>query len=330
MSLMIEMLKKIKTKKSSKPVPPGIEPKNSINKRIITLSFITVILILSGIGVFLYLENIPQQNILVNKAESLSITNNLENTGKIAEKNDKKTETNKPIQEIKENSLPPLDLVLNEIQKDIETDVKEKPIYEDKKMKKEEKIIKTVDPTQITAFISLAENYMNKGDLLKAYQYYRKAYSINNSEDLLNNILILAVDIGKIDDLKKYISKTKNEEIISSVAIRLVDNGRFYLAQKILKKYQKRNKGYIDYAYGYYFESTGDISKSLFYYEKAYSKIPSDPYIAYAYARILEIKGMLDKAYKIYKKILNLSCDDEMLIKVVNERIGLLGNPGVR
>ncbi|WP_457644355.1 tetratricopeptide repeat protein [Persephonella sp.] len=349
MSLMIQMLRKIKSKKGAKPVPPGLEVKNSLNKRVLFLSLITIILILTGIGVFYYLTSIPQQNILVNenivlrerskpiqppqteKEENLDIQSNVPINDPIPERETSEKE-----------ELPPLEAVLNEIQENVEDlDANEpeidKDVYKNTALiSRSSAEISLREPrenrsAQISAYITLAEKYLEEGNLSKAYTYYKKLYDLKRSEEILHNILILAVETGNIQELRKYLPEIKSEETISSIVIKLVDNEKYSLAKEVLNSYADQDKkGLIDYAKGYFYENTGNTSEAIFYYERAYSKNPSDPYIAYAYARMLEIKGAQNKAYKVYRKILNLSCENEFLLNVVRERINLLEALGDR
>lgn len=137
MSLMIQMLRKIKNKKGAKPVPPGLEVKKSVNKRVLILSVITLILIGSGMGIYYYLTAIPQQNILVstekivrekpvNKHQTERVKNQVTSPREIKKEIKKESSGNEP--------LPPLDLVLNEIEQKVKkTDLQDISINKSEK-----------------------------------------------------------------------------------------------------------------------------------------------------------------------------------------------------
>ncbi|WP_457641190.1 tetratricopeptide repeat protein [Persephonella sp.] len=333
MSLIVDMLKKLKTKRGNHPVPPNLKVEKRNNKKLIILSTVVIVLVIFGIGGYYYLENMPQSNLLYSQ-ENLREQPEPDIRHPVAQQKERKQE--ETIEDKKEDivgeldiippvsvktekkELPPLDKVLAKIENtEDEKESKDQPDTTD--------TMETQTPTKFSAYLSLAEKYLDEGNLEKSLEYYKKAYSINPSEDILNNILVLLVDTGNIKNINKYLQKTKNTEIISSVIIRLIDSERFYLAKDLIDKYIGSDpRGVISYTYGYYLETTGNISEAAFYYEKAYSRNPSDPYFAYSYGRILEIKGNYKKAYKIYKKILNLNCNDESLLDIVKSRLYLL------
>jgi len=87
---------------------------------------------------------------------------------------------------------------------------------------------------------------------------------------------------------------------------------------KNLKNFIKSDySGHLDLLAGYYFEQNKNNIKALKFYKSAYQKNPNDIYNKYAYARILDIIGKKDEAYKLYKEIYYATTQDSGIHKTL-------------
>ncbi len=352
MSLILDALKKIKSNKVNKPVPPDIKPIEKTNKRVLILSGISIFLVVFGAVLYYFLENYPQENILagssdiftsnhqtnqkiypVNKNQNVPQNYEVSNDNiKVENKTTTSSETTNVVQKNKEeNPLPPLDQVLKEIEREVNNENIE-PKKEVSNITTNHTHDLTVDKTKISAYLSLSEKYLNEGKLNLSYEYLKKAYTLDKENlNILNNLIVLSFQIGKIDEGLKLISDNTPVEVVSSAVVELINQERYDKAEILLNKFKDKDKnGEIYYGIGLLKESLGNYPESLYYYEKAYWKNPSDPYISYSYGRILEINGHNRKAFKIYKKILNLNFNDKRLFKIVKNRLNLLKTNFIR
>ena len=85
-----------------------------------------------------------------------------------------------------------------------------------------------------------------------------------------------------------------------------------------LKNFIKSDySGHLDLLAGYYFEQNKNDKKALEFYKSAYQKNPNDIYNKYAYARILDIIGKKDMAYRLYKEIYETADKKSTIYKAV-------------
>ena len=320
MSLLIDALSKIKGGKKRKPVPPGLKKnRKNNNKSLLLLALFTVILSAIAVALFIFQDRLLQEdgNILSEIKTQKLPEATPKNPVKPEEKTVKMEKNTK--EEIYEKSH----------QKTISTSkVKQleqepKPEINQTQSKKEEE--KKPSSYMFSTYISLGNKYLEKKDYQKSLYYYKKAYQINPSQKLLKNIIILQIYTGRKETALAQLRKIKNPQHISQILTFLIQNGEVDFVRDFLDKEKKDSSGYISYTRGILEEKLGNTEKAFIYYKKAFEENPYDPYIAYAYARILEIKDLPDKALQVYKHINKISFSDNNLRKIVKDRIKLLG-----
>ena len=323
MSLLIDTLNKMKGGKKGKPVPPNLK-KNKKKDSKTVLILLTFIFVLSALTIFLYVyqEKLLQeeQNILSEiKKENQKLTEQIPEVA-VKSKEDKNEINNHQNEKI----------LAKPQQKDIQKPEKiQETKISERKMKRSEQEItkksKNSSSYMYSTYISLGNQYLEKLNYTKSLFYYKKAYSINPSEKLMKNILILQIYTGEKKKALTNLKKIRDARYLSQILIFLIENGEINLVKKFLKNKTEDRTGYLSYTKGILEEKSGNIEKAYIYYKKAFEKNPYDPYIAYAYARILEMKDLPEKAVQVYKQINKIPFSDNNLKKIVQERIKLLG-----
>ncbi len=317
MSLLIDTLSKIKGGKKGKPVPPNLKKSRKKDKKHLVLLF-SFIVVLSSAAIFLYIlqDRLLQEenNILYEiKTQKKEIPEQKpKNIAKV-----KKEKINKP-----QKSEFPVKILKTPEKKQVEQ--KSEPEIKNAQPKKSKEPKKSSSYLYST-YISLGNKYLEKQDYIKSLSYYLKAYQINPSERLLKNIIVLQIYTGEKNNALSNLKKIKNPQAISQILIFLIENGEINLVRGFLSNKLEDKSGYLSYTKGVLEEKSGEIEKAHEYYKKAFKLNPYDPYIAYAYARILEIKGLTKKAFQVYRYINRMSISDNNLRKIVEDRIKLLG-----
>ncbi len=169
--------------------------------------------------------------------------------------------------------------------------------------------------------LNQANLYLNKGNYNKAIKVYEKILKYKNDSDVLNNLLVLYAKTGQENEILNYLNKI-DENVLLNVTLELINLGRIKEAEKILSKASQRGiNSYLAYAILY--EKSGYLEKALNYYEMAYKTHPQNPIYGYYYARALELNGKYKKAYIVYKNILNI-INNKKLKNIIKNRIEIL------
>ncbi|WP_297454176.1 tetratricopeptide repeat protein [Persephonella sp.] len=338
MSLILDTLNKMKEGGNKKPVPPSISKKkkknNNNKKRYIILA--GLIIFLSAIMTFLVI--FQDRFIYENKSEFFQVSENknIKASKSLATQN--KPVNNPEILEGKQKTEPNYEEIIknpDEISKKTGTSKTNSKSQENpeklkaKKIPKNESLNKKPNKNFLfSAYIAQANQYIDQKNYEKALIYLEKAYKLSPSEKILKNIILLKLQTGKTSDIQNYLNKIKNKEFLSEILMELIDTGNTQIVHDYLTKNLKNDKtGYLYYVAGYLYEKEGKYKEALKYYKVAYKLNKEDPYIAYAYARILELNREYAKALKIYKSINLSKITDNNLREVVAERIRLLGEP---
>lgn len=174
----------------------------------------------------------------------------------------------------------------------------------------------------------LADKAFREGDLVRSKEYYERALALRKDPKVANNLMVVYVRLGLYERARSLLFKIGEEDLAYTYLVELAGSGRVEEALKEGKglKYLDR-RGRVLFALGYIHELIGNIEEALRHYEAAYKKNPKDPYVAVNYARLLEAKGDLRKAYSVYTG-LNLEDLDPKIKLLVERRIGYLRNLG--
>ncbi len=318
MSLIIESLKKLRKPSKNKPLPPNLKPeeKSIAAKRL--LIFASVIILLSGILVVIKLfENrllLPQQNryvqIKTEKEENIQKTAVLHSPEKVATKTLSETKSSQN----KEEKIPSFAPQIEKLQSEEKNQNHSKETG-DRAQKKNRYVL----------YLTLANKYMKKQNYHKSLEFYQKAYSIKPEEKILTNIIILKMQLG-LEGAEKEIENIKNIRNLYKIAIFAVNSGKDGLIKNILQKRSSDSSGTVNYLLGVIYEKEGKLKEAEKAYEKAFKQNPSNPYISYAYGRILEINEKLFLSQKIYEHTLKIiNNKNTKLRKIVIQRLEATG-----
>ncbi|SNZ02876.1 hypothetical protein SAMN06265182_0233 [Persephonella hydrogeniphila] len=324
MSLLMDTLKKMKREKKGKPVPPGLKTTEDNRKiRYIILGFITVLLSLSVILLYIF-----QDVFLYQENNLLTTSISRPNTEFTVQQKDNPTSTDKiPVEKKEKEKVVQEKKITNraKIEKDLSPVKEHKETSEDKIKEKSEN--KKVDNSYLySTYLSLANRYLEKEQYKKSLEYYKKAFNVMPSENLLKNIIILQIYTGEEDKAIKNLNKIQDDKILSDILLSLLEKGNIEVVRSFLEKNIKNRKsGDLYYVAGILQEKEGKLKDAFYYYKKAFNLKPSDPYIGYAYARLSEILGKHSLAVRIYRYLIQLPYTDNRLREIISERIRVLG-----
>ncbi len=355
MSLIINTLNKVKKEGEKKYIPPHLvieKEKNSFKKIRIILLF-SFLFVLIGISFYLFFYNsqnlkshsaqipekksapeeiyhepknlieyglvIPEEDEEVKKAvkkkKIISKTEEVKITKKERKKTKNFTETSST-NYISSKTKEKNNFILK---KETEKNIPKKAIsnFEIITPEKREKIF--------NKYLLIADKYYLNGNTEKAIEYYEKAVYLKNDISVLNVLLNLYIEEGKINQVVKILTSSeviyKNEDMISGLIVGMIDKGYVKEADRILSKAVLKDKnGYFLYAKGYLEEKKNNIKDALYFYGKAFEKNKFDPFISYSYGKLEEKNKNYDKAVRIYKTIIEKN-PDHRLSKKLEKRL---------
>ena len=314
MSLIINTLNKVKNEENKKYVPPHlvIERKNQKFKSIRIFSLLGILLILVAVSLYFFIFSEKKQNYSVKSVVKTENNKNLQDYGLILEEN-------KPI--VKEEKLSKPKLTRAKETKKINNLPKKKNnVKKDKKTTIETNLKKTkatnfeiITPEKreyiFNKYLLTADKYYLKGQNKKAIEFYEKALYLKSDISVLNVLLHLYIQEGKVNQVVKVLKSLKisseNEDMVSGLIIEMIDSGYKKEANQILSELINKDKtGYLLYSKGYLEEKNNNLKEALSFYQKAYEKNKKDPFISYSYGKLEEKNKNYEKALKIYKDII--------------------------
>ncbi len=332
MSLIIETLNKMETEEFKNYVPPFFQkeskPKNKIKSKKIYI-YIGLFLSLSVPSIYManLLENANQNSIVletktIKEEIPVPIAQDISKVSSTEIILDEKTEINfleKDLKQLESLQIP--NSVFLSVQYEI-SKISIPEIAKEKKVKNQENP-KNLD-LEFNSFVSMADNFYNKNDFENSIKWYQKAYQIKKDEYVLNRLLILNYHQNNSKAVDSLISEIKDEQVVYSFLLNLINDDQIQLAKEILnKKINLDKNGYLLYLNGMILENQGDTKEAEKFYKFAYKKNNADPYLAYSYGRILEINKKFNQALNVYIQTQNLNLNNE-LKNIVKERISIL------
>ena len=326
MSLIINTLNKVKKENDKKYVPPHlvIEKEKSFLQKIRFPLLLIIFFVSVGFSFyFLFLNETIVKNfssVSVKQTTSEKKPVDLQEYGLVLteeEVPETKELKKKPIkkQEIKKVVEVPTKVVkIKKIPRVVNTPkVKEKKIVKETSEKTVASNFEIITPEKrekiFNKYLLMADKFYLDGKNEKAIEYYEKALYLKNDTSVLNVLLNLYIQEGKVNQVVKTLTESKlvfqNEDVISGLIIEMIDKGYFKEANQILSKLLNEDKnGYFLYAKGYLEEKRNNIKDALYFYEKAFEKNKVDPFISYAYGKLEEKNKNYQKALQIYKNII--------------------------
>ena len=312
MSLIIDSLKKIKKSADRKLLPPNLKPEKKKNKRLFLLASVVIVLFI----LFLALKILENELIINEEYEHISIRQVKKPVEtSVSQKQDKSIEKN--IRKTPKNSITP------------KTDTSLKNVQHKKHQSKKPQTPPTpkkIEKGKYVFYVTQANKYLKKKEYQKSLMFYQKAYSIKPEESILTNIIILKIKSGN-NNIKEEIKSIKSEKNLYKIALVAINSGKYQLIKEFLQKRSSQDSsGITDYLLGIIYEKEGKLNDAEKQYKEAFRKNPSNPYISYAYGRILEINGKRSISRKIYEHTLKIIKDkSSKLWKVVYERLKTSG-----
>jgi tetratricopeptide (TPR) repeat protein len=342
MSLIINTLNKVKKGNEKKYIPPHlvIEKEKTFFKKFRFYFLLSLFFISVGIS-FYFLFSAQAKikkstnSVLIEKSlkeESKEQPIDLEEYGLVLEepkiiKEDKIKEKQKVKKIVKKQSEIKQPIVRN-------VEKKQNPIAEKKPEKSFASNFEIITPEKrekiFNKYLLIADKYYLDGKNEKAIEYYEKALYLKNDPSVLNILLNLYIQEGKIKQVVKTLTNSKlsiqNEDATSALIIEMIDKGYKKEANQILSKIVVQDKnGYLLYSKGYLEEKEGNIKNALYFYQKAYKKNKIDPFISYSYGRLEERNKNYQKALQIYKNIIEKN-PEHRLSKKLKEKLKNLTN----
>ena len=209
----------------------------------------------------------------------------------------------------------------------IEKEEKETQKTQEKQQEREEKKERKLIPMdEVTYFTSLymAQRAFKRGDLPRSAQLYESILQSRRDLKVANNLIVVYIRMGKVEEAYKLVKEFANERLAYTFIVELARSGFVEKAISFGKSLKKLdNSGYVYLALGYANEIRGNLYKAFELYREGYKMRPGNVYLAYNYARLLEVFGDRHEAVEIYKK-LAVQEENKMLKEVANERLRLL------
>ena len=163
-------------------------------------------------------------------------------------------------------------------------------------------------------FVSNGSRALSSGEFVKAADNYEKALEIKPSESALSNYIKAKIKSGSPysvgDALKKY-SSAASGKVVSAAALDLESAGFAGESLAVLRAHSTSvdKSGTVYYTAGQIHERLQNYKAAEKAYGNALAMHPADPYILYAYARMLDINMKLGEAVEAYSKISRLDAE---------------------
>lgn len=172
--------------------------------------------------------------------------------------------------------------------------------------------------------VLIADDFFRKGRLRESMEFYQRALSLAPSRDAANNLLVIYARLGLYTRAEELLRKFPDEELVYSYVVELAKKGRTAEALSLTEKFLSTDrKGFVYFAAGYVLEGAGELDRALESYREAYRRNPQNPYFAANFARLLEVTGDREAAYRLYRHLSGLRLTPE-LKTFVEERLSYL------
>ena len=346
MSLIVDLLKRIKGVKGKRTVHPFFLKNLSKGRRTGIYLILALLLVLSGVGAYIgtqillsggppppkppIVKKIPPPRPPIEQKQPIKPAPvqevKKEKPPEIEEKKAQKQETAPPEPEKKEPSPPKR--AVNPGQASPTAGV-EKLVPEKKEVKVEAKTPAPPKPKpkpkvsqkELTRLLVLADRYFREGKLYKSAELYERVLKLKKDKRVANNLVVVYSRLGMIEKAKGILEKFPDEDVAFTY---LLEISRLLPADRVLEEAENLLnldvKGKILLAIGYIREKQRDFEGALESYGEAFEKNPADPYIAFNYARLLESMGRLKRAVAIYRSLAN-GANDKRIERLAKERV---------
>jgi len=333
MSLLAEILQRIRQSEISREIPPNLKEivqNSTLNKyskgKFLILGALFSSAIISGFFVV---------NMITSGIESRDSIGISSNEG-IQHQEMKITESPKPLK--KEQTVQGKQIVkstgkvrkeppVNTLRKKSQATVKSK-----KRQYKKGSVIKSMDQRARDEYLYIARKHELSGDYLKALRYYNKALKFDpNSAQILNSIAYMYIrlnDPSMANRFSREALKIKSDYIPAMVnlSIGLAMEGKYDMAEDVLQRalrIDEHNKeAILNLAILYERQERFDTAMEYYTRLARFGDINGDLGVA----RIYEKRHEYDKARAIYRKLISSHDIDKNTASYVRKRLMLIGN----
>jgi Tfp pilus assembly protein PilF len=361
MSLIADLLSKIKHRKQEGGIPPTLErvildakKEKNVKKQIIILGGSALFMVFVGLGIVYYTNVVVEPSLMSGKvkaniqpalqpqiiepkqseASPVSVDKVVENkagnsvenpTGKTEEKTYQKTakaDPSRPIQREGGSDLIGKKAYLNS----------QNMTKKDEETAKKPRDSAVSQKTEKDGFLYTAKNYEADKNYQQALNYYKKALEIDKRNYvIINNIAGLLINMGLYEEAIKYshdvlnINKNYVPSIVN-IGISYVqsgshDKGKAYLLKALSLEPSNKN---VLLNLALLYEKDKDYDEANKLYSSLYKMEDLRGYLGIA--RIAEGTNRPDDAKKVYREILALNNVDAKTKKNISERLSSLGN----
>ena len=194
--------------------------------------------------------------------------------------------------------------------------------------KKKQQQVNTLSKFTTSRIISKANSAYKKGDYMQAIIFYEMLVSSGStSRKVKNNLCYLYGRVGAFLQAEAIIDKDKYPaKLIYAYAYGSATTGQENFYSNLSKYIPYDKSGKLMLLSGYYFEMKHKMDRSLAFYKMAYETNPTDSYTLYAYARAEDIQNHIEKALRLYKKIVATSDASMQIYKEAQKRIYQIGS----
>lgn len=152
-----------------------------------------------------------------------------------------------------------------------------------------------------------ANIFKKNNELEKSIKMYEKLFGHKQTNTTINNNLFYLYGItNNWPKASEKMCLIKDQsKVLYSYALGALEINNPMIEDDLINFLNADKTGYTHLALAVYFERNDDINKAYLYYQKAYNTNRYDMYLAYAYARVCEIKEDYKKALFLYRNIAN-------------------------
>ncbi len=170
-----------------------------------------------------------------------------------------------------------------------------------------------------------------KGRLRESAELYERSLRVKYNPKVANNLVVVYVLLGEFERAERVIERFESDRLVYSYVVELVKAGKEERAFEAVRRFSYLDrKGYVSFARGYLEERRGNIEGAVKSYREAFEKNSGNPYFGYNYGRLLELKGNLGEALRVYSFLVNNSGLSADLKSVLVRRISYLSSLGVK
>lgn len=338
MSLLADLLSKVKHQDTKKEIPPNLKDivtrQSAIKKKIILISVFSVVAVIAGILiVHLMASFISISDKTKVRSEQLEVKSKSPKSSAQNEVSKKSQESlvyniEQKTQKDLKGSSPETSLGVESKSKSTRTKISKRDSNSTKGLRTEE--IENKTAPQKDAYLYSARDYKIKKDYPGALAYYKKVLEIDkNNFTAMNNIAYILLHLGLANESIKYSQRAvdiKKDYVpalvnlgIAHAKIENIPAAEMYLNRALTIEPDNQS---IILNLAVLYERQKDYQRSSEYFSKLTQLGDVTGFLGLA--RIYEKQDKSEEALKVYKNISSLGLVDIKIQKIVEQKINLL------